>query len=304
MNLQQLDYFVHVAELGSFSKAAALLAVAQSALSTRVRQLEVELKQPLLHRNGRGVTTTDAGKRLLQHARGILTQVSRTREDLAESRTTPSGHIVIGMPPSLAKVLMVPWLREFRGRFPAASIAMTEGLSTFIVEGVATGRIDIGLVFNPAPSPAIEIVPLLEEPMFLISAKPATGKYASTPVPLRQLPGYPLIAPSRPNANRMRIETQLAYFGLKPTIAMEVDGVSCVLDAVHEGYGCAVLPRLSLGSHRSPGDFVVRAIVRPKLTIQLSLVVSAQRPTTVLAQQVLQLLPSIAVPLLKGPAAA
>jgi LysR family nitrogen assimilation transcriptional regulator len=100
----------------------------------------------------------------------------------------------------------------------------------------------------------------------------------------------------------MRIETQLAYFGLKPTIAMEVDGVGSVLDAVHEGYGCAVLPRLSLGSHRSPGDFVARAIVRPKLTIQLSLVVSAQRPTTVLAQQVLQLLPSIAVPLLKGPA--
>ena len=66
MDLRQLDYFVHVAELGSFSKAASLLSIAQSALSTRVRQLEVELKQPLLHRNGRGVTPTDAGKRLNQ----------------------------------------------------------------------------------------------------------------------------------------------------------------------------------------------------------------------------------------------
>ena len=65
MDLRQLDYFVHVAELGSFSRAASLLAVAQSALSHRVRQLEVELKQPLLYRNGRGVVPTEAGKRLL-----------------------------------------------------------------------------------------------------------------------------------------------------------------------------------------------------------------------------------------------
>jgi len=55
MNLRQLDYFVHVADLGSFSRAASVLSVAQSALSHRVRQLEVELKQPLLFRNGRGV---------------------------------------------------------------------------------------------------------------------------------------------------------------------------------------------------------------------------------------------------------
>ena len=69
MNLRQLDYFVHVADLGSFSRAASVLSVAQSALSHRVRQLEVELKQPLLFRNGRGVVPTEAGRRLLVHAR-------------------------------------------------------------------------------------------------------------------------------------------------------------------------------------------------------------------------------------------
>src|SRR5882672_2600409 len=106
MDLRQLDYFVHVAELGSFSRAAVLLSIAQSALSTRVRKLEVELKQPLLHRNGRGVTPTDAGKRLLQHARSILMQVNRTREELAEFRSTPSGHIVIGLPPTIARIMV------------------------------------------------------------------------------------------------------------------------------------------------------------------------------------------------------
>src|SRR4029453_585172 len=102
MDLKQLDYFVHVAELGSFSKAASLLSIAQSALSHQVRQLEVELKQTLLHRNGRGVTPTDAGKRLLDHARGILMQVNRARDDLAAARGAPVGHVVLGLPGSLA----------------------------------------------------------------------------------------------------------------------------------------------------------------------------------------------------------
>ena len=74
MDLKQLKYFSHVAELGSFTRAAAVLLVAQPTLSREVRQLEVELRQTLLVRNGRGVAVTDAGKRLLAHS---LRRVSR-----------------------------------------------------------------------------------------------------------------------------------------------------------------------------------------------------------------------------------
>ena len=72
MDLKQLEYYVHVAELGSFTRAANVLNVAQPALSRQIRLLEVELRQNLLVRNGRGVTTTEAGKLLLEHGRGIL----------------------------------------------------------------------------------------------------------------------------------------------------------------------------------------------------------------------------------------
>ena len=292
MDLRQLDYFVHVAELGSFSRAALLLSVAQSALSHRVRQLEVELKQPLLYRNGRGVVPTEAGKRLLVHARGILMQVDRTREELAGMRGVPSGHVVVGLPPTFERLLTVPLVKNFRERFPSASLAMMEGLSAAVVEWVTTGRVDIGLVFNPAPSPAIEIRPLLEAPMFLVSAagkKPARG-----PVAVKELPDYPIIVPSRPNANRMRIEAQLAQFGLKPSIALECDGIESILDLVREGYGHAVLPLSSLHGYGAGEGFALRPIVKPKLSIQVSLVTSAQRPATPLAQQVLALIPEIA----------
>src|SRR6202008_1581176 len=113
MDLKQLDYFVHVAELGSFSKAASLLSIAQSALSHKVRQLEVELKQTLLHRNGRGVTPTAAGKRLLEHARGILLRVARPHDPLAALGESPSGPTIVALPSSLARLLALTLVKTF-----------------------------------------------------------------------------------------------------------------------------------------------------------------------------------------------
>jgi LysR family transcriptional regulator, nitrogen assimilation regulatory protein len=82
MNLKQLEYFVSVAELGSFSKAAVVLDIAQPALSRQVRALEIDLRETLLLRNGRGVTLTQAGQRLFEHSVAILQQVAQAREDM------------------------------------------------------------------------------------------------------------------------------------------------------------------------------------------------------------------------------
>ena len=104
MDLKQLEYFVRVAELGSFTRAAVALDVAQPALSRQVRQLEVELRQNLLIRNGRGAAPTEAGKLLLEHGRGILHQVERAREELGRVRGALAGRVAIGLPPSVGKV--------------------------------------------------------------------------------------------------------------------------------------------------------------------------------------------------------
>jgi LysR family nitrogen assimilation transcriptional regulator len=77
MELRQLEYFVHVAELGSFTRASNFLSIAQPVLSRQVRALEIEFRQALLERNGRGVTLTEAGKRFLEHGRGVLSQIER-----------------------------------------------------------------------------------------------------------------------------------------------------------------------------------------------------------------------------------
>ena len=140
MDIKQLDYFVHVADLGSFTKAASLLSVAQSALSHQVRQLEVELEQTLLYRNGRGVTPTDAGRRLLAHARGILIQVRRARDEVTEARDAMVGHVVLGLPPSIARLLTVPLFKSFRSSFPNGTFGVVEGLSASVVEWLVPSK--------------------------------------------------------------------------------------------------------------------------------------------------------------------
>lgn len=291
MDLKQLEYFVRVAELGSFTRAAIALDVAQPALSRQVRLLEVELRQNLLVRNGRGATPTEAGKLLLAHGRGILHQVERAREELGRVRGALAGRVAIGLPPSLSKVLAVPLTRAFRQRLPQASLSIIEGLSATMQEWLVTGRLDIALLYNAQPAPEIEIHPLREEELWLVQRRPAglPDDPPAAPIPLRELAELPLVIPSRPNAIRMQVETELASIGCRPAVALEIDGVSAILDLVADGAGAAVLARTAVASSTRPSAFRLRAIT-PPLRTRLSLATSSQRPGTLTQQETLNLI--------------
>lgn len=297
MDLRQLEYFVRVAELGSFTRAAIALDVAQPALSRQVRQLEVELRQNLLVRNGRGALPTEAGKLLLEHGRGILHQVERAREELGRIRGALAGRVAIGLPPSLAKVLAVPLIREFRRRMPDATLSISEGLSLGMQESLASGRLDIALLYNATSSPEIEVTPLLEEALYLVQRK-AAGKASKAAVPLRDVAALPLVIPTRPNAIRMLVESEMANQGCHPRIALEIDGVAAILDLVADGAGSAVLSRHAVETSARPKAFVMRPIGKPPLHSKLSIGVSAHRPATLTQKAMLDLISSTAKTLL------
>ena len=284
MDLKQLEYFVRVAELGSFTRAAHALNIAQPALSRQVRLLEVELRQNLLVRNGRGALPTEAGKLLLAHARGILHQVERAREELGRVRGALAGRVAIGLPPSIAKVLTVPLTRAFRAHMPDAALAISEGLSMAMRESLTTGLLDIALLYNATPAPGIEIIPLMEEELFLVQRREDTGapgRSAPQPtLPLHELPRFPLVIPTRPNAIRMLVEAELANQGLRPQISLEIDGVAAILDLVADGAGCAVLPMNAVTTSGRPDAFVVRPVGEPRLHSKLLMAISSQRPAT------------------------
>ncbi len=282
MDLKQLEYFVRVAELGSFTRAANALDVAQPALSRQVRLLEVELRQSLLTRNGRGAAPTEAGKLLLEHGRGILHQVERAREELGRLRGGLAGRVALGLPPSVAKAMAVPLIREFRQRLPDATLSISEGLSVAMRESLITGRLDIALLYNASPAPEIELTALLEEPLFLIQKRNGKARPPGRlrPLPLREVAKLPLVIPSRPNAIRMLVENELANLGCRPQVALEIDGIAAILDLVADGAGSAILSRNAVDTSARPQAFSVRPIGAPALRSKLALAMSSQRPAT------------------------
>src|SRR5262245_51865369 len=191
MDFRQLGYFVRVVEMGSFSRAATFLHVAQPALSRQVRNLEIELKEQLLIRNGRGVATTEAGERLLVHARTILDLVARAYEDMDNARTGKSGTVTIGMPRALSAAISTALVRRLRSELPDANVHVLHGRSTQLQEWLLAGRLDMAVLYDAPSSPALEIHDLVAEPLYLFSGPEDTA--GGAPVPLEDLAYLPMI---------------------------------------------------------------------------------------------------------------
>lgn len=292
MDIKQLDYFVRVAELGSFTRAARALNVAQPALSRQVRLLEVELRQNLLTRNGRGAIPTEAGTLLLEHGRGILNQVALAREELGAARSRLGGRVSIGLPPSLSRLITVPLTLAMRESLPQARLTLTEGFSVLMYEGLRVGNLDMAVLYNPDASPDLDSETLHEEELVLISPRSALKKTGSrrakAQIDLLEVAALPLILPSRPNAFRLLIDNEMAGLGQRPHIVMEVDGLNAILSLVKEGMGHAVLPRYTLSNFDNVTPFGVRAIQNPCILSRLELVWSSRRPATATQKKALE----------------
>jgi LysR family nitrogen assimilation transcriptional regulator len=296
VDLKQLEYFVCVAELGSFTRAAQALNIAQPALSRQVRLLEVELRQNLLVRNGRGATPTQAGQLLMEHGRGILHQVERAREELGRVRSGLSGRVALGLPPSVARVLTVPLTRAFRLKMPEAQLSISEGLSSAMQENLQNGRLDIAVLYNPSQVAGIEHTPLVKEELLLVQPRPPGLQEDPPPSPisLQEVSALPLVIPTRPNAIRMLVESEMAAIGCRPQIALEIDGVSAILDLVADGAGYAILSRNAVMRSVRPSAYSVRQVGQQAMTIQLTTAVSSLRPTTLTQQATLALITELA----------
>lgn len=277
MDLKQLEYFVQVAEQGSFSRAAVQLGVAQPALSRQVRALEVELRETLLLRNGRGVTLTEPGRQLLARGRDILQLALAAQQEIGARRDEPVGQIVVGLPPSLARRITVPLIEHFQRAMPRAKLAVVEGFSTHICEWLGTGRVDLGLVYNPEPSPAIEITPVLQEKLMLVGPSAEMARLGGRGVPLAELARLPLVLPQWGHSFRRLMETQAALAGIKLQIAWEVSSVPTILDLVRRGHGYAALTGSALSADGRPDDLAQSTITAPEIFSTLCLANSSQK---------------------------
>jgi LysR family nitrogen assimilation transcriptional regulator len=279
MDLTRLQYFVAVAEAGSFSRAAAALHLTQPSLSRQVQLLEAEVGQRLLERHGRGVAATEAGTALLAHARAIFDLAERARVDMLERQQNPRGRLTIALPPRVAQVLTADLVERFHARFPEAGITVMEGLSLRLREWLIAGRADLALLFDPAPSPQMHLEVLVREPLVLVSKRRLPERLR-----LAELAHYRLVMPSAPNALRRLLDEHAAPRGHQLQIVAEVDSVQTVLTLVERGVADAVLPAGVPRQSGKEGRLHVAAIQAPVIRNKLTLAVPAARPATRLSQ--------------------
>ena len=111
---------------------------------------------------------------------------------------------------------------------------------------------------------------------------------------MREVAKLPLVIPSRPNAIRMLVETEMANLGCRPQVALEIDGVAAILDLVEDGAGNAVLSRNAVATSARPQAFTLRPIGAPSLRSKLLMAMSSQRPATLTQKAALQLIQELA----------
>lgn len=288
MDLKQLEYFVQVVEAGGFSRAAALLEMAQPSLSRQVAALEEELQQRLLTRTGRGVKPTDAGYALLLHARTLLDTAQRAKDELRDLQASPTGRIAIGLPPRISMVHSFELINCFRDRMPRAVLSITEGLSVHLREWLLAGRLDIALLFDPPPTPSLCNEVLLHEELQLVG--PISAPKLSTRVSLQALARYPLLLPSSPSSLRSVIDTALRPRGIMPNVVAEVGTVSTVMKLVAQGMGYSILPETVVNNLGASYQFQRARIGPPSLRNTLTLAFPKSGPSSRLLRETLNLL--------------
>lgn len=151
MKINQLRYFVAVADCGSVRAAATALGVSAAAISQALRELETTLATPLLKREAHGTVPTHAGAQLLVHARLILGQVGRAEEELAQIRGRSGGALTIGVTPWIAQSILPHALARFHALRPGVHLDVTEAVGA-THKSLRDGTLDLVIAMSPPPS--------------------------------------------------------------------------------------------------------------------------------------------------------
>ena len=169
MELRSLHYFVRIAELGSITRAAAHLQLAQPALTRHVQRLEDELDAALFTRANRGVRLTEAGQKLLESAQRILRDVERAGDEIRAHKAHPSGKIILGVTPTLCPVVVPELFARMRRHYPMVELKVVHAGMVRLEEFVIDGRVDIALLSEISRSRLIVSTRLAEEEMVLVT---------------------------------------------------------------------------------------------------------------------------------------
>ncbi len=243
MQIRQLEYFLAVANDGSFTAASERLHVVQSGVSAAIRSLERELGSPLFERTARGVVLSDAGTTLVPHAHAVTAQVRAAAEAVDEVRRGARGTVVAGVLPVLGLVDLPPVIADYHHRSPGVAVHLKVGGTTDLAERLDEGELDFALISPVGPIPQdLRLTRLGRTPFvtLLPSDHPLADHNQTTWEDLTELP---FIDSPTGFGNRDLLDQQITQLGLRREVVIEVTDAGAIPRLVERGVGVAVVPR-------------------------------------------------------------
>ena len=240
MDLKQLRYFHEIARLGSFTRAAESLFVAQPAVSVAIRKLETELDLSLFHRHDRKVILTDEGQRLLPHAQRILQAVQEAELEMKELKELTQGSVRVGIPGMLGSYYFPPILMAFRHKYPDLTLTVFEGGTWQLQQMLEQGELDLTVIVRDFVPPNLEAKTLLHEEMrVIVPYDHAFASQASVSLPdffseelVMFRPGY---------FHRKIIDRLAEQAGVTPKIGFETNLLPLIKSIIKQGFGISTL---------------------------------------------------------------
>lgn len=242
IDLIELETFLAVLELGSFSQAAVKLHVSQPSVTGRIRRIEDTLKTRLLIRTTRRVEATPAGQRLYDQAQLALRDLRSLLSEFRSAAEDARQRVVLAATPMIAAVMMPQLIHGFTSRYPDVEVQLRDLPYEEVVRLIESGSADLGMVAFDDDSARLMFQPLMEEDMLLVvpATHPLAGAGEIAVADIARLPLMLLERYSRLKAELMR-EMENAGLPFRPV--QEIANLTTLLGMVDAGNGATFLPR-------------------------------------------------------------
>lgn len=242
MELDQLRYFLRVAERQSFTRAAAELGISQPALSRSIQKLEEELGQPLFERKTRAATLTDAGALLQVRAHEVLFIVENAKAEITDDGQ--SGRVRVGSIPTIAPYFLPEILRQFSKEFPKATLLVQENTTDALLKSCTQGEIDLAIVALPVPSRYLEVEDLFEEELLLVlpCEHPLVKK---AKIRLGDVEPYPFVLLNEAHCLSDNISAFCRQRSFQPVALERTSQLTMVQELVSLSHGVSMIPAMA-----------------------------------------------------------
>jgi LysR family nitrogen assimilation transcriptional regulator len=276
VQFRHLRYFAKIVEAGSFSRAAALIHIAQPALSKQIAELEEEFGVTLLHRSARGITPTVAGEVLYQEALKLMRQVDNLPAIVRSSQGDVHGVVCFGMASTMAPALTGKMLEICRSTLPKVTLRFVTGDSLTLREKVASHAIDLAIVFEDEPEGGFTREVLFRQRLYLASPK---GAPHASSISLQEIGALPLVLPTPTNVLRRLLDRVFTQADITLEPIAESDLFDVMLSAVETGLGHAVMPKGDFSDVPGHQDIATTPI-EPPVYMTACLVTAQDAPLT------------------------